>query len=471
MKEQKKGKPNMKMDITLVSTYGLSRPGFMPVSVLYLASALKRAGYRADIRDYQFYTDNIDPFPGSFLELMENSSDIIGISSLCDTLPLVITAAQAIKKKWPGKLIMLGGPAVSPLAEKLLERFPFIDIIVRGEGEDTIVKTMDSLSQEGQNLSNIRGISYRRGKKIFRNPESQRIKNPDSLLLDYSLIDMKSYDYFTVLTTRGCPYQCSFCASCSYWGYSVTERSIARVLDEVELLVREYEAWEFGILDDLFTSSPQRVSEFCQGLKQRDIDTPWQCTSRIDLVSEDLLAELSQAGCHRLVFGIESAVPEILEKTKKGTIFDQAVQAVRMALQYDIAPAISFIWGWPFEDLQAFYRTMLLADSLGNIDPRIRIDLNLLSPYQPSEISYTYRDFIVQAIEDFTTMTAIKGCIPKHPDSRALVFDLVNEHKDLFVSFSRFDTPDFKKKAAFIRRFQGKLGHGLINQLMAEFKR
>jgi anaerobic magnesium-protoporphyrin IX monomethyl ester cyclase len=204
------------MNLTLVNFVPpLKGDTTVPLGPLYIASVLEEAGCQVDFRDYQLTSYENPLTQKSITDFLSDSEDFLGIGCFFNALPFLLPSLEKIKSESPEKTIVLGGPGPSSVAEKLMEEFLFIDVVVKGEGEFT----MKDLALDNP-LNQIKGIVYRSQGKVVSTPGRERIQNLDGLPYpDYTKIDLSKYTQAGVITARGCPYHCSFCEVAALWGY------------------------------------------------------------------------------------------------------------------------------------------------------------------------------------------------------------------------------------------------------------
>ena len=189
--------------------------------------------------------------------------------------------------------------------------------------------------QKKRKLKDIRGISYRDGADVRRNPPRERIKNLDSLVYNFSkFIDYNDYEQnlllgkrngkaFNFITSRGCIAKCNFCAASALWHGGISAHSAARIVDEIEKIFEE-NPYIKGILfvDSLLTFSRKHVLSICQEIRRRKLNFSWTCDIRSNSVDYDLLEQMKEAGCYAVNFGFESASPRVLNEVigKRATV-------------------------------------------------------------------------------------------------------------------------------------------------------
>ena len=189
---------------------------------------------------------------------------------------------------------------------------------------------------------------------------------------------------YTISTSRGCPGQCIFCSSKSFWGKSVIMRSAENVYKEVMDIYEKYGANIFYITDDTFTASKKRCLEFCEMLRQSGISFVWGCESRADVINEEFIRILYESGCHKIQFGMESADNEILQRIKKHVTIEQIENAVMCAAKYNMHIQVSYIVGHAFDTEETVKKTISFAKHLSD-DYGARVVCSVNTPFPGTE--------------------------------------------------------------------------------------
>jgi radical SAM superfamily enzyme YgiQ (UPF0313 family) len=242
--------------------------------------------------------------------------------------------------------------------QQIMENYPAVDMICRGEGERTIVELFQALSN-GDDLRKVKGIVYRQDGEIVVTEEREKTRDLDALPFpNYDDLDLKKYKDVSgpwkgkplgsIITSRGCPFSCTFCSSRSVWG-NWRSRSISNVLDEIEWLVSQYGYKRVEILDDIFTLNKARTKEFCQGILNRGLRIEWRASTRTDCVSLEMLELMREAGCLTLDFGVESGSPTILKNLNKKQKIEDVVNAFAWCKKLGIKAGFNVIIGAPGE--------------------------------------------------------------------------------------------------------------------------
>ncbi len=243
-----------------------------PLGPLYIAAALEALGVEVDFRDYQLQPD-ADSFSSETLAgFLEGHAPVVAISCFVGMLPVVVAATRRLKVRRPGTRFVLGGPGPSGSADRLLELYPWIDAVVRGEGDETIEEWVRRRNGHSAAAGPIAGMSYRHGTTIVSGPSRPRIADLQSLPLPaYHLLDWPCYDHARIITTRGCAYRCSFCDVTALWGNRSAYRDIDAVIDEILFLCDGAGKRVITIVDDTFVQDRKRVRAFCDRLIERRV--------------------------------------------------------------------------------------------------------------------------------------------------------------------------------------------------------
>lgn len=306
-----------------------------------------------DLKDVKEEIDEFDP-------------DYVGISAMTPTMPRACDVARLAKKSDPDRKVVIGGPHPTLLPEETMRECPSVDILVRGEGE----KTIRELSSK-EVPSDVRGVTYREDDEIVQNEDRPPIMDLDELPFPaYHLLPMDEYRvagirYATMMSSRGCPFNCTFCASSKICGKKWRGKSPERVLEQIKLLRKDYGVREIEMLDDTFVLDKSRAEKICDLIIDEDLDVSWSCSSRVDTINQSLAEKLKEAGCHTIYLGIESGVQEILDRLKKGITIEQVRNTVNSIKEVGLNAMGSFILGAPGETKKQLGKTVDFAKELG----------------------------------------------------------------------------------------------------------
>jgi len=286
---------------------GKKSPTFS-LGIAYIASVLKNEGHDVFLIDADAEGIRWKPLENKIKKL---NPDFVGLTSTTVTFESALKTAEIVKKINRKIFVCIGGPHVSATPEETLKN-NYIDCVVRGEGENTVKHLVKSLENK-KSLDNVQGISFKKGKKIKHNNNREFIEDLDSLPFPArDLLPMKQVDRTLwghpaghILSSRGCPNMCVFCASHLVFGKRARFRSSKNIVDEIEELVKKYNIKRFAFSDDTFTLDPTRVSEICSDIIKRKLDVNWVCQARVSTVNKKMLIEMKNAGCVEIDFGVE----------------------------------------------------------------------------------------------------------------------------------------------------------------------
>lgn len=364
--------------------YPISETPSPPLGLAYLAAVLEQAGAQVKILDYVVYGFRKDALQSI---LSDFKPQIAGATAVTMTFDHAKQILKEVKTIDPEILTVMGGPHVSFCARPTLETFPELDVIVQGEGEQTLLELTCAVG-EGQNLDAVRGIAYRTGSEIKITAKRDFIENLDLLPLParhrlalgrYRALGMP----ISITTSRGCPHRCIFCVGRKMVGARVRYHSAERVVTELEWLAN-LNFRQINIADDLFTADQTRCLAVCEEIIKKKLAINWTSFARVDRVSEALLAKMKAAGCTAVSFGIESANPHILKTIKKGITLRQVVDAVRMCGRAGIIPYASFILGLPGETQATIKETTDFAVRLQQ--EGLSSGFHILAPFPGTEV-------------------------------------------------------------------------------------
>ncbi len=339
-----------------------------PMGLALLAAVLERAGYPVTIVE----ANALKLSPEDMVPLVSDA-DVVGLTAMTPTINTAIAIARHLKQAYPDLTIILGGAHVSLLPEETLATSPEIDIIVRGEAEETIIELLQALEHK-QPLSKIQSVSYRKDGEVASNPVRAKNVELDSLpFLAYHLLPWRSYKphpphgralpFAAIITSRGCPYRCSYCSK-PIFGNEFRGQSPERVVEELAYHKRRFDIKEFAFYDDVFTLDKRRAYAIAEEIIKRGLKIPWTCETRVNLVDKELLRHIKQAGCYSIAYGIESGSQEILNTLDKGVNLKQVEESVRLSQEVGLETIGYFMIGSPGESPDTIKQTIQFAKKL-----------------------------------------------------------------------------------------------------------
>lgn len=405
-----------------------------PLGLAYLASSCKFKGYKPMIIDLEIEHIGIDNLIKKISSL---NPKLIGISCTSLVIADAIRLAQIIKKNF-NTPIVLGGHHTNIDPESLLKE-ESIDFLIRGEGEESIVKLMDYLNFKDIKLKDINSLSYRKKGKIFHNPKPELKRDLDKYPFpDRSLFKNHLYfnpftkgkNFVSLIATRGCPFNCIFCNP-MYKRFR--KRSVKNVIAEIKKEMHEQKTCNFEIFDETFNFPPEWVMEFCDEIIKSNLNISFRIRCRPDLITDEkMVRELKKAGCYLVSLGVESVNNKTLKFLNKSYDFEQIKRAIRLIKDAGIEIHGYFILGSPVESKGEMLNTI-------NFSLKSRIDFAIFSMLTPLPGTQLYK----MAHEkgwwedkdklDYSEQVGIMNPILKHPTLSKE--ELAGIHKKAYFKF------------------------------------
>lgn len=351
--------------VLLVNPPGTEQGGYSnpPLGLLYLAGTLLKGGF--DVR----VTDGCVEGPGALgRALAEFHPDIVGITCLTPARKRALEAARQVKDYNQGILTVLGGAHPTIMHGQIMANYPFVDVVVIGEGESAFLEIAG-----GNPLAEIAGILYRAGGKVVGTAARVYEKNIDNIAFPaWHLADLKKYPprgsgvvngvdlakepRVSVIFSRGCTGHCDFCSTWWVWrGWR--RRSPGNMADELELLYRDFGMRHFCFADDSMTVDREGVIGLCREIVARGMKIAFHATTRTDCVDAEMLAAMKEAGCYNIAFGIETASPGLLEKMGKENSVAASERAIELCRRAQIRSTALIIAGGVGETWQTIGET------------------------------------------------------------------------------------------------------------------
>lgn len=419
-----------------------------PLGMAYLGAVLEKDNFDVKLID----SPVLNLTCSSLMDILKKENpDITGITSTTLSFKSAVNVAESIKKLWKDKIVIIGGPETTAEPREVMKNECF-DIGVYGEGEMTLLELCNELCEKGRewkadDLKKIKGVLLRVGGKIVFTGLRQYIQNLDELpfpamhLLPppekYSPTPAtyKKLPLVPIITSRGCPNQCTFCDR-SVFGNVFRVHSAKRVVDEIEHLVNKYGVKEIRFWDDTLTINKKRVMEICRLLKERKLDIAWTCFTRVNVVDEELLNAMKDAGCWQVSYGLESGSQKILDSMKKGITVEQSRNAVMLTKKAGLNMRAFFVMGTPDETQETLEETINFAKSL----PIDVVNFYAMTPYPGSEI-YRYavrNDMLIHKDYNFyhemiDFKTSKLPFVPKALTEEQLKKAIVRAHKQFYL--------------------------------------
>jgi radical SAM superfamily enzyme YgiQ (UPF0313 family) len=349
-----------------------------PLGPLHLAATARRHGHEPLFLDLALLLRRGDLAADD--DLIETCAervalarpDVVGLTSMVSSLPAALHLAACIRRRLPEVPLILGGQGPEQVEEAVIARHPAVDAVAVGEADVTFPQWLDALAA-GTDPADVPGLVLRRDGRPFRTATR-------APLADLDTVDPPAWDVaespaayreaaggdealFPIDLGRGCTYSCAFCTTPVFWGRRARQLSPARAAEEFDRMAALDGLDTVYVTHDLFTVDRENVLAICAEKRARGNELPWECRTRLDLVDEELLVALRDAGCRRILYGVESDTPSVLELVDKGgrTAQLDVRAALAMAARAGMASIVGTMAGVPGEteaDVEANLRLM-----------------------------------------------------------------------------------------------------------------
>jgi radical SAM superfamily enzyme YgiQ (UPF0313 family) len=405
----------------LFSRRSYSTPLTLPIGPAYLASVLQKAGYRVRLLDCPGVAlDRIRPSEnGRFnvqglnareaAEHIDPETDILAVSIMfSQEWPYVREFIRGLRSAFPKATVVIGGEHATAMPEHCLRDGRVVDYVVMGEGELTFLELVHTL-RTGGSAKEVQGIAFLDGERLVNGGLAPRLARIDAMPWPaWNLIDLEPYfvpNYtmglalgrnLTILATRGCPYQCTFCSSPTMWTTRYTMREVKDVVDEIEYDIATFGANSIDFYDLTAIVKKDWILKFSAELERRGIQVTWQLPSgtRSEALDDAVIDALARTGCRFLVYAPESGCERTLAMIKKRVNLSRMKQSIRIAVRNDMTVMCNLIIGFPFERRRDIWRTLLFQWHLA----LMKVDdanIGIFSPYPGSEL---FRDLVEDGV-------------------------------------------------------------------------
>lgn len=418
----------------------VERERHLPLGPLYVTAALEDAGFTVDFRDYQMHEAEELFTADEVVRFLADPAPVVGFSCMANLLPFTLLAMRRFKEVFPDRVAVLAGVGSTDVERQILERFPWVDVIVRGEAERSAPLLVGALKHR-RSLADVPGVSWRDRGLVRHNPRPERIPDLDTIKPPaYHHIDVPRYTGFGVITSRGCPFPCTFCSVAPIWDHRSYHRTAESVVAEMKWLHEHGGAEMILFQDEFFVSGPERVLRFCRELERNGPKVMWKAFGRINLTTDEMMRAMERTGCVEIRFGVESGSDKILELTEKGFKAADTIDIVRRACDTFRRTDLFYIWGFPFETMDDFYASVFQMVSFRMMGARILPSLLCLLPQTEifkrhvgvGQLEFApdlFPEYMVTGHE--VSKLAHVEIRPEHQG----VFDFVRQHPDIFPGF------------------------------------
>ena len=322
----------------------------IPYGLLSLAAQALRAGHSVKVLNLSaFAWTRVAEVIGAL------DAELWGLSCFTANRRGVGLVAREIRRQHPMAHLAVGGPHPTTLAVETLRHWPDVDTVVMGEGEESFLELCARLDA-GRPTAGIAGTAWRTAGGVRVGPARRRIADLDALACPH-----EHFATHLVLTARGCPGRCTFCATEAVWGHAYRAHSVRYVLDMLERALARLPVRMVTFKDETFTANRKRGLELCQGMIDRKLDFVWSCDTRADSLTEELARAMRLAGCQRLSFGVESGSPEVLRAIRKNVTPETILEATEIAKRFGLQVRFFMMLGNRGETAETFRQSLELV--------------------------------------------------------------------------------------------------------------
>jgi radical SAM superfamily enzyme YgiQ (UPF0313 family) len=441
------------------------------VTLPYIASALRAEGHEVEILDLLLSRTTPDKIER---RMQRFRPQLVGITSVTLNHHIANSIGEVVRKCDGNVRIAMGGPHVSFEIEGSFRDLPALDYIGIGEGEHTMVELARSL--EGRlDVRDVRGLALRHDGGIVRTAPRPLEDDLDRLPVPArELVPLARYLAFdshaSVVTSRGCPYECVFCSAPAWTGRSVRYRTPSLCVDEIEDLAA-YGFTEITIEDDLFTLYRKHFMAVCDELVRRNTGIRWNAFSRVDTISPEIVETMARAGCQAICFGVESGSQEVLDLVKKRSNLDKVKEAMRMTQDVGISALASFIIGLPGETEETLRKTVEFANELHQEFGSL-YGFHILAPFPGTEVRDKAKDYGLEILTDDWTQYDANHVVTRTPGAdTAVIQSVADEYDETMERYMRYQDylftqnklEGYERKMYLRRRRQSLLWQLLLN--------
>jgi len=353
----------------------------LPLGIAYLGAVLEKEGIPVRLKDDSIQNEE---------EILESIqwADFVGVSALTPNAPRALEWAKKVKTIDSSIIVAAGGPHATSSPDYFLKT-EWVDYVVRWEGEEAIVELIRALESKADDFSGIKNLCYKSGEKILRNRKRPFIKDLDAiphparhLLPMAPYFDALGFKSTLTWSSRGCPFLCTYCNKhmnpCVF-----RARSAPNVVDEMELLIKDYGVEHIQFIDDYFSGDIDRIYTICKEIKKRNVGVEWSCEVRMDSVSDlKLLRTMRKAGCVKCHIGIESGSQRTLDRMRKDQKVEDVIYGAKLMHQAGMFMKFFLLIGFPWETEEDFKAT---EDMIYKAKPHM-IAVSILNPLPSTQV-------------------------------------------------------------------------------------
>ena len=414
-----------------------------PLGLLSMAAWLREGRHRVQVYDCLAW-DRTRPHNLVVRDILALKPDLVGFSATTSGFLDGYALAEALKAQRPEIVCIFGGVHVSAIGAPLLKAFAAIDFLCMGEGEATLAELADGVSP-----ADIPGLIWRDGAQVVCNPARSLLPDLDQLPFPaYDLLEgfprryhLPLFSYIqrpgaTMVTSRGCPYKCSYCDR-SVFKQGYRYNSAAYIYAHMHYLHDRFGVRHINIYDDLFTAHRRRITELCTLLGDKPLGIQFNCAVRVGHADDDLLRMLKAADCLQVSLGIETGDTELMDRHKPGVHPEAVRDTIRRIQAHGLRTKGLFIMGLPGETEASIRRTSDFVMSLGLDD----MNMTKFTPFHGAPVWQNLQEHGTFR-EDWRQMNCLNFVfVPRAIASREALDELYNQHVKRFYS-----SPDWRRR-------------------------
>lgn len=432
---------------------------------MLLATKLLQAGFSTDIfrfGEIDTYHKDYNAFiPAATERILARNPKVVSFYTLWPHYHTMLRLSRELKARRSDVIIVLGGPQASSTAAPTMDVAPYVDYICTGEGENTIVPFIQTiLNENGENLSSIPGLYYRKDGKVIHNNIDTPLCDLDTLpywddrlcAVHFEKPDPEwgSDEYYMPIDAgRGCPYNCTFCCTSHFWRRTYRLKSPERIVADIHHFHDKYGINSFWFSHDAFTTNRQLVARVCDRILEEGLKIKWRCTARIDCISEELILKMKEAGMVEIELGIETGSNRMQKLIKKNLDLEKSRSMIKFLLKNGVRVGLFFMYGLPEETEEDLNETLELLFSLLDMGVQ-HVSMSYCKFNPATEITERYFDDLVL---DPSMKILIRGVSFGYEAE----FDMIKNNKALFPFFYHLNTTvrnDYQYVHFFTRLYQ-----------------
>jgi len=334
-----------------------------PISLGYIAASLAMHGIESALAEIDVITPRTGQEIANFV--IDFKPEVVGFSVYQDNIALALALAKLIKTIDPRILVVIGGPQATFMPQEALRQMPAVDVIVRGEGEVVLPALVNCFAKR-RSFARVKGIAFREGRSYVDTGPQSFIRHLDDFASPYQTgaFNLTQHKTASMLTSRGCNFNCSFCYTPSAYDGIIRAHTTARVLQDMRVCV-ENNISKFFFADPSFTFNKERVKAIMQGIIKRGWQVKIWAETRADLVDRALLILMAQAGVNRIAYGLESVDPKVNAALNKRIDLKQFADVIKATQDAGIDAEVFTLYGLPLQTYESCLKTIQFLKKLG----------------------------------------------------------------------------------------------------------